>query len=349
MKYKEPFFIVSKKEIKRRIWDLKRRSDIVFYSHKTNPFIGKLITKMNDGIGLCLNHINSLRDLDEDTLKKSLYYVHSESKEEIEKILDKGIKKFIVDNENDLKKVISVGDVEDIYIRVKYREHTFYTGKYFVYGISWKKIEDIIKRYDLSNKYNLGLHFHKRTQNIGEWYIFEDFFDMFSENFLKKYDIRYVNIGGGIPWKYINSKPDLKYIFYNIDIFRKKLNDLNIKLVMEPGRYIAAPSVRLKVKVINKYEKTLVVNASIYNAYMDTYLLHHRLPILEESQNGKYCYTIKGNTLDSLDIFRYSACFENDIEIGDTLTFLNVGAYNFHCNFSFLSPIPYVIVDDFED
>ncbi len=338
-----PLFIVSKQEIISKLKELDQLFDEVYYSHKSNPFVGKLISKITHK--LSLNHINSLRDLDNKTLKNSLYYLQGESKKEIKDIVDKGLSKFIVDNENDLRNLLSVCDPSLLFLRVKYREHTFYTGKYFVYGMSWKKIPKIIERYKL-RKFDLGLHFHKKTQNVGEWYVIKDLFNIFNKDFLEK-NIKYINLGGGIPTKYVNSSPSLESIKKSIIEFKEEINNLNIYLISEPGRYIAAPSVRLHTKVINSYDDTLVVNASIYNAYMDTYLLHHRLPIIDEVEEGKFCYTIKGCTLDSLDIFRYKACFEKEKGIGDEIVFLNVGAYNFHTEFNFLDRIPYKVVEKF--
>ncbi len=338
-----PVFIVSKQEIINKLKELDKIFDEVYYSYKSNPFVGKLISKITHK--LSLNHKNSIKGLDKKTLRNSLYYLQGESKKEIEEIVDKGLSKFIVDNENDLRNLLSVYDPNILFLRVKYREHTFYTGKYFVYGMSWKKIPEIVDKYKLK-KFELGLHFHKKTQNVGEWYIMKDLFDMFNKDFLEK-NIKYINLGGGIPWKYVNSSPSLESIKRSIMEFKEKINNLNISLLSEPGRYIAAPSVRLHTKVINAYENTLIVNASIYNAYMDTYLLHHRLPVIDEVKKGRFCYTIKGCTLDSLDIFRYKVCFETEKSMGDEIVFLNAGAYNFHTEFNFLDRIPYKVVEKF--
>ena len=339
--YSDVEFLVSKKEIHKRIREITSFSDETYYSYKTNPFIGDYIAS-NNLLPLSLNLFYSLQHLSKRALSRSIYYLQGEDKQLIKKIVDMGITRFVVDNEPDLSRLLEVTLPKELFIRVKFREHTFYTGKNFVFGISWKKLLGLIKHYNLDRVDSLGLHFHRKTQNIGDWYITHEFKYLFpseAHRFIQK-----VNIGGGIPFVYANSQPDVSTILRDIASFRDYLHDHGLLLVIEPGRYIAAPSVKLRTRVINAYDNTLVVNASIHNAYIDTFLLNIRLRILDEQKQG-YCYTIKGYTLDSLDIFRYKACFSSQKKVGDEIIFLDAGAYNFHCSFNYLPVIPYRFID----
>ena len=306
---------------RKRINELRDIADIISYSYKTNPFIGDYIIKNTDLL-ISINNLKTYKKLKEIN-NRIIYFVQGEKKEELNQI---NPKYWVVDNINDYKKI---KDKNNIILRIKLREHSIQTSKFFVFGLRkeyWQK---------LLNKNNIiGVHFHKKTQNIGEWDLISEIDDLFSK-YLEK--IRYIDIGGGIPWKYINSNPPIKKILNKIKELRKYLNEYNIKLIIEPGRFIAAPSIILETEILNIYENTIIVNASLFNAFLDSYLLNIRLPVLGEGE-GEFYY-IKGNTPDSLDLFRYQTAIKPKKE--KYLFFLNIGAYNFHCNFNELEKIKY--------
>ena len=321
-------FILSRSEAMKKAREIISMADRAYYNLKTNPDVWDVIKAADIGAS-----VSSLAELEGLRPEKVMFYVQGQKREELKQLYDSGIEKFVVDNENDLKKIEEIGG--ELWIRVKMREHTFYTGKYFVYGMGWERVKEILRR----RKANLM--FHRKTQNVGEWDLKEEFRifeDVFSH-------IEEINIGGGLPARYANSNPDIPSIKSRIQDFREYLNDNGILMSMEPGRYIAAPSVRLETEVINAYGNTLVVDASIFNASMDTFLLNLRLPVMGEGK-GSRKYLIKGYSMDSLDIFRYKVLMEEK-SIGDKIIFLNAGAYNFYTEFSHLPRIRTEVVDDF--
>jgi len=352
-------FVLYKHKISEQYNKLKEISDIVSYSYKTNPMVGDFLIKMHKedvNKSILWLSINSKYTM----FKKNfdapiLFFMQGESKEEIKELLKK-TDKFAVDNENDLNNLLEVAEEErkkiTLFLRVKIREHTVNTGKYFVYGFKAERAKELLD--ELSGKnVDLAIHFHRKTQNVGEWYLKEDFEELF-EGYLDK--IKYVNIGGGVPWYYVNSKPNLEIIFNKIKEFKEWLNEKNIKLIIEPGRFIAAPAVDIESKVINVYDNNIVLDCSLFNAYIDTYLVHVRLPVegeVEEKtakelvKKGKevYKYLIKGCTPDSLDIFRYKVFLPFKVKIGDKIILKNAGAYNFHCDFNDLPKLEYEIRD----
>ncbi|MEM4500352.1 MAG: decarboxylase [Candidatus Woesearchaeota archaeon] len=344
------YFLVSKKKIIEQINSLRNYFDVISYSYKTNPFIGNLIFDMFKDIMFSIHSENELKTITDPS--RVLFFLQGHTFEEINQLFVKGIKNYVIDNETDLKQFLKVLEksnttIETLFFRLKFKEHTFYTGKYFVYGFDWKIASELIEKFDNPKITNLGIHFHRKTQNIGEWQIKEELEEIFSYNpkILKK--IKIVNIGGGIPWQYVNSKPDLSDIFNKIQSLKTFLNSMGILLMSEPGRFIAAPAVRLVATVKNVYDNTIILDCSIYNAYMDTFLLNLRLRLLNESEDG-YDYLIKGCSPDSLDIFRYKVKLKKKVKPGDKIVFLDAGAYNFYTEFQQLDKIEYVITDDFQ-
>ncbi|MFW6025221.1 MAG: decarboxylase, partial [Candidatus Woesearchaeota archaeon] len=322
-------------------------SDSVSYSYKTNPAVAKILYKTDSFFSI--NSYNTFKEIiKEVSNEKIIYFLQGEKRDKLKELVNK-LDWFVVDNENDLNKLLEISKELDkeinLYIRIKIKEHTIYTGKYFVYGISWMKANDIISNLDKSYIDKLGIHFHRKTQNVAEWDLKEDIHDALERDTLRQID--FLNIGGGVPYKYINSKPKLNYIFKKIKEFKEYLNQKNIKLVIEPGRFIAAPSLKLKAEILNIYEGNVILDCSIFNSYMDTYLMHMRLPIESEKDDGKFVYLIKGSSPDSLDIFRYKARFEKELKIGDKLIFNNAGAYNFHTEFGNMDKVETNFIDSF--
>ncbi|MCD6403473.1 MAG: decarboxylase [Candidatus Aenigmarchaeota archaeon] len=327
---------------------LKEYADEIVYSFKTNPVVGKVLESMSDcKFAICsFNSVDRIEDK-----SRIVYFLQGENEKEISIVLDKGVRSFVVDNENDLNRLLSILNKKkvkiELFLRVKVREHTIYTGKYFVYGISWKRANELISKLK-ENEYisTLGIHFHRKTQNVGEWFLKEDFEEIISEENRKL--INKVNIGGGIPVEYVNSKPDVKFILRMIKEFKQFLNEEGIELVVEPGRFLAAPAIRLETEIINVYGDTIVVDASLFNGAMDVYLLGYRYPVVGEKEKG-IKFLIKGRSPDSLDIFRYKVFFDHVPKVGDKIIFKNAGAYNFYTDFNDMPKIKTVIVERFEE
>ena len=325
-------FILSKKKAIEQYNSLRHLGEVC-YNLKTNPSVGEVLEKHTK----CRFVVSSPAGLAHIDPKRATYLVQGENLELLKKLHDSGVSSFIVDNENDLQKLLKVSDDIELYLRTKVKEHTVYTGKYFVYGMDWRRVRDIVPKLHVSS---LGIHFHRKTQNVGEWDLLRDLGPLLDAVGNK---IEKLNIGGGIPWRYVNSEPDILAILSNIEKLRDRLEPIGIKLVLEPGRYIAAPAVKLETGVINSYGQNLILDASIYNAAMDTYLFNIRLRVEGEAESG-HRYLLKGCSPDSLDIFRYKVFFPEPKTIGDQVVFLDAGAYNFHTDFAELPRIPVKVV-----
>ena len=324
-------FILSEKKALEQLEIMKSLSDEVSYSVKTNLEVAKILENK------CFMSVHSLQNLKLLKNKEKVWFFLQGNKE-----VPKGVTNFVVDNENDLKLLLNENRKINLLLRMKLREHTIHTGKHFVFGFSSSKINELLK--ELKNNKNinqLGIHSHRKTQNVSEWNLKEEL-----EDSIKDFSsIDLINIGGGIPAEYKNFRKEVKnHIFNKIRELKTFLNEKNIKMIIEPGRFIAAPSIKLECEVINVYDKNIIVNASVYNSAMDTFVAHIRLLVENEKEDG-YCYTIKGFTPDSLDIFRYKVYFDNELKVGDKITFINAGAYNYSSNYFNLDKIETEVIN----
>jgi len=333
-------FILSRKKVLEQYNILKNFADIVGYNFKANKEVGRIIEKETEA-PIIISSQNSLNEIEDK--KRIIYIVQGDDKEFLKFCIMSGVNNFIVDNENDLKRLLSLEEEINLLVRMKVREHTVYTGKYYVYGIHWKKIQEIIPELRKNkNIKTLGIHFHRKTQNVGEWFLKEEFLDVLNEDVINSIDL--INIGGGIPVEYANSKPNINVILNQIKEFKEFVNEFGLKLAIEPGRFIAAPPVKLETNVINSYENNLILDCSVYNTCIDIILMNVKLLVEGEKRFGKYKYLLKGFTPDSMDIFRYRVFFDEEKRIGDKIIFLNAGAYNFYTEFNNLPRLETIIV-----
>jgi len=338
----KPKFILSKSKALEQYKIAREQADIISYSSKTNPLITKILEENTDSY-FSIHFKNELKHIKDKS--RVIFLAQAWNNKEIQELLQQNINFFVVDNEADLDTLLNYLETNpkkiNLLLRLKLKERTLKTERYFVFGISSKIINKRIP--ELRNNPNigkLGVHFHRKTQNMAEWSLKYEMENILEENTL--YAIDFINIGGGLPSDYANTNVKvINSIITKIQEFRKFLQQNNIKLIIEPGRFISAPAVKLKTQIIGIDNNNIIVNASVYNSDMDALIVPVKLLVDGEGQ-GKH-YVIKGLTPCSMDLFRYKVFLENP-KVGDTLTFLNAGAYNFTTNFCDLDEIETEIV-----
>ena len=338
-KLNEAKFILSKNILKEQVKKLEDLGLKISYSYKTNRVVGKVLQNLEEGKNVYFS-IHAKEEIDEINNKSKIwFFTQAESEEELNEILNKEIRNFVVDNEIDFERLLKViekiGIKINLSLRMKFQEHRIGTGKYFVYGMPSKKVNELISKIKNNNFIErLGIHLHRKSQNTSEWEIIEELKDSLTEESLKR--INFVNIGGGLPSLYASSNVDVfDYIFSKLKNTKKWLEEKGIETIIEPGRFLAAPCVKLIVEIIQKYDNTLIVNTTLYNCALDTLLTETKMLIedeLSEEDEGEY-FLIKGNSPTRDDIFRYKVKLNKDIKVGDKIIFLNAGAYNYATDF----------------
>ena len=338
-------FILNKKKLLEQYNIMKGLTDEVSYSFKTNPFVGTILEKETNCIFSV--HSKNLLDLIKDK-KRVWFFAQAWDNEELDDLFNKKIDKFVVDNEMDLKTLMNYIEKNnkqiDLMLRMRLKEKTVHTGKHYVFGMFSEQINKFIpelKKNKLIRK--LGIQFHRKTQNISEWSLKEEVFSTLDKKTLDLIDM--MNIGGGIPIDYKNSRVKegvLPSIFNKIKELKKFLEKRNIKMIIEPGRFIAGPCIKLETYIKNIYNNNIVVDCSVYNSAMDTFVAHVRMNVENELESGD-AYTIKGSTPDSMDILRYRV-FLKKPKTGDKITFLNAGAYTFSTDFCRIEKLDIIIL-----
>jgi len=329
----EAKFILSKKKVLEQYDKLRDLGLKVSYSYKTNKEVGKVLQDVCSDCDFSIHAKEEIEMIKEKS--KIWFFTQAESEDELKEILDKGIRNFVVDNEIDLERILNVvkeiGEKINLSLRMKFQEHRIGTGKYFVYGMSSKIVNEIIGRIGEEQFIDkLGIHIHRKTQNTSEWEIKSEIEDSLINESLER--INFVNLGGGLPSVYRGYTSNiLDYVFERLSDAKKFLDDWKIETYIEPGRFIAAPSVKLETEIIQIQESNIVINTTIYNCALDTVMTGTKMLIEGELEVGKD-FLIKGNSPTRDDIFRYKVKLKNP-KIGDKVVFLNAGAYNYTTDF----------------
>jgi ornithine decarboxylase len=343
-----PQFILSKTKVLEQYHTVNQIADIVSYSSKTNQHVTKILEEKTDSL-FSVHFINELKHIKD--FSRVIFLAQGWKEKEINDLINKKISWFVVDNESDLDILLNVLENNKIskkinlLLRLKLKENTLRTERYFVFGmrseIVNKRIKEIKNNEKLKDKINhLGIHFHRKTQNMAEWDYASEIIDVIDNDTLRMIDI--INMGGGLPSDYANTNSNvLPTIINKIKEFKKTINNYTINLIIEPGRFIAAPACKLMTTIIGIHENNIIVNASVYNADMDALIVPVKLLVegeLQKDDPDAQPYVIKGSTPCSMDLFRYRVYLKNP-KVGDTLTFLNAGAYNFSTDFCDLEKI----------
>ena len=344
----EPHFVLSKSKLLEQVGVLENLGLKISYSYKTNRQVGNILQEEVPSIDFSI-HVDEEIEMIKDKSKIS-FFTQAETVEELKEILKSGIKSFVVDNEIDLERILRASEQMNIRInlslRMKFREHRIGTGKYFVYGMPSKKVNEIILEIkDNSLVNNLGIHIHRKSQNTSEWEIKEELEDSLTQESLERIDM--INLGGGLPVKYRSYASEvLSYIFQKLINVKKFLDKYNIQTIIEPGRFLSAPCIKLQTKIIQIQSNNLIINTTIYNCALDNILTGTKMLVeteLDENSDGQY-YLIKGNSPTRDDIFRYKVKLDNP-NVGDTITFLNAGAYNYTTDFFGYNKLETKIID----
>ena len=167
-------------------------------------------------------------------------------------------------------------------------------------------------------------------------------------------NIRYLNIGGGLGITYSDEKPPLPQEL--ADAVSPLVKDLDVTLVMEPGRVIVGNAGILVTKAL--YEKTArandslslmrrmndLIRPSLYGAY------HDIRPVSEALlHRPKHSVDVVGPVCESGDFLAKDRSLP-EVKPGDLLAVMSAGAYGFvmASNYNSRPRVPEVLVKDGE-
>jgi ornithine decarboxylase len=148
--------------------------------------------------------------------------------------------------------------------------------------------------------------------------------------------VRLLDIGGGFPRRYPGYEvPPLDDFF---DVIRRMRAQLPLaeggELLAEPGRALSAPGLSAVTQVLLRKEDRLYINDGMYGALWELRFNGHKRYLTHCYRNARKfsgkerAFRVFGPTCDSSDCLPEPLNLPADINVGDYIEFLSVGAYS---------------------
>jgi len=338
IKHKTPYFLFSKEKIKEQYKKAELICDKIVYPVKTNP--DKKIISVLSSVGSSFL-VSSLEEIKKVRNKKNIFLMTRNSEEkDLKNAFFSGIVNFIVDSNDSLVNLIKAAN-KKINVLLEFKSLLKIKSSYkkeLVHGFNEKEIIKNLKKLGKIGHVRLGLHNHLISQNtsLGYWKRNLERILLLLEK-IRKSDIKldFLDLGGGIPIEYTKKTPSFTRIRNLLLDYFKKYRRLfpNLKIFLEPGRFIVGPSGVLITKVKFVKDNMAVVDCSVYTSLMDTLIVNLEVPCYTtSSKKEKTNYIIRGKSTCSLDVFRKNAKL-NKLKKNDYIIFYNAGAYIFSSDF----------------
>ena len=350
-RYGTPCFIYSKAALEQNYHAYEKafedHSHLICYAVKANSNLAVLNILSKLGAGF---DIVSGGELDRVIAaggdpKKVTFSGLGKTTQEIYKALDAGIHCFNIESEAELLRIneiaVNNSQVAPISIRVNpdvnAETHPYIsTGlKENKFGISMEKaIQLYLHATEMKGICIKGLDFHIGSQLISIRPILDalDRILTLNEQLISRdVIIEHINIGGGLGVTYEDEIPPTPNEL--ILAVKEKLHGLDLKIVVEPGRSIAANAGILVTKVEylkNHEEKNFaiidgamndLIRPALYGAWQKI------VPVKKTEGNENTTYDIVGPICESADVLGKSRSLY--INAGDLLAIKSVGAYGF--------------------
>jgi len=306
--YQTPLYVYSANYIRNAYQKLKESfggfPTKICYSLKSNPniWIGKLLADLGAGADVTSGG-ELFRALKAGFNPEDIVFAGvGKSSREIVEALRSGVGLFSVESEQELRKISelaqSLNRVASISIRVNPNIDP-HTHEKITTGLRSNKfgvpIEEALRVYQLActlpaiRIVGIGMHIGSQLVNLDPVIqAANTILDMAEELINTGIRLEYLDIGGGFGIKYKDESPEDPEIVAKA--LERRLRDLKLKLIIEPGRFISGPSGALLTSVL--YTKTsggkkfVIVdagmNALIRPALYEAY--HHIQPLVRRDK-----------------------------------------------------------------
>lgn len=318
----------------------------IAYSYKTNPLLAKYIHRASCVMQVTsLSHFEAIKKMiGNDELKKCFFNTASLTEDVARKLATSSIQ-VVVDSRVQIELMSKigkeVGKVVPILLRldagIKMRNTPFSTSG-AVLGLSFEQARKVILSLSKHQWIEFrGIHNHAASQNtnLSSWKENTRALEKFIVSLPQSVPLHTFNLGGGYPIQYVNATPLCVHEIFS-EAFQPALQRIlkrfpNLRLVIEPGRFLVGPVGFLTATVTNlqpsKGVHGAVVNASLFATFADRFLSKMTFqPTVYAKRSGKKKYFIRGSSPASIDYF---GVYSNlpELRIGSTLIFGAMGAY----------------------
>jgi ornithine decarboxylase len=246
--------------------------------------------------------------------------------------LDYGITLFVVDNEDELLKLVPYKDSLSILVRMSIQNPGCVVNLSKKFGVAPEHAFELIQKSHSLGLHVKGISFHTGSQNESPLKYIEALEycrDICWKAALHDIPIEIIDIGGGFPINYLNPVLPMAQFCRPINEYLERYFS-RYRIIAEPGRVLSGPSVLLATKVIGRARRNDVwwyyIDEGMYGCFSGKMYDHADYPMFVSRTGKRYNSVLAGPTCDSIDVV-----YENInlplLEVGDILVFESMGAY----------------------
>jgi ornithine decarboxylase len=252
---------------------------------------------------------------------------------DIRTALSFGVRHFVVDNPDELRKFVKFRSRAALLIRVCFRSPAAVVDLSRKFGCDPDTVPDLLR---LAAELRIridGLSFHIGSQASDAAMVVKAIGacrDLLPIAQYAGHELSIVDIGGGYPVDYINCALPIEDYCAPI---REALRTLpsTIRVIAEPGRYIAAPSAIAVASVMGRAQRDgrwwYYLDDGLYGSYSGQMYDHAKYPLEALVPPGPtYPSILSGPTCDSIDVIREQLELPK-LDVGDLIVGRVMGAY----------------------
>jgi ornithine decarboxylase len=347
-KHGTPLFIIDHDRIRRNYRLFKKNLPRVqaYYAVKANSNQEIIKTLFDEGASFDVASYNEFIQVYE-------YIKHFEEKDKDFYIWDKiifsntikdrqtlqQIKKYrplvTYDNRDELVKIKKYCTTAGLVLRLKVPDTGSQVEMSSKFGIEPGEAMNLIRQSFDAGMVVEGLSFHVGSQctNLDNYTsALQIAAEIFNDARGKGYPLKIMDIGGGFPVSYDADVPRLERFARVINAECRRLFPADIELIAEPGRFMIANSATLVSEIIGRARRNgkifYHINDGVYHTFSGV-VYDHWIPNFHAIKKGKIeVCAVVGPTCDSFDKISVSEELPGNLEIGDYLYTVNIGAYS---------------------
>ncbi len=337
-KYGSPLLVISRQRLIGQYQELRRQLPGVslYYAIKAFPQLEVLNVLAEQGCHFDVaseGEIALLRQLS--VSGRKTIHTHPIKKDaDIRAALRGGSTTFVVDNADELKKLLAYRQRVGVLLRVSFRSNSAAVDLSRKFGCSPDQVVGIVEEARGMGIHIRGLSFHVGSQSLTPDTHVEaiDRCNLLIDdiNRSQKNPMNVLDIGGGFPVDYSNDQPDMDAYFQKIrDALARLPQDISV--IAEPGRFLVAPAVTGIASVSGQARRGdfqwYYLDDGIYGSYSGQLFDHVLYPLqILEDRGQREAAILSGPTCDSIDIIAEDLLLPQ-LREGDLIIGHMMGAY----------------------
>ncbi len=244
-----------------------------------------------------------------------------------------GVNRFAIDSFAEVEKIARIAGRARVYVRITVPNEGSEWPLSRKFGVDTDTALSILEYAKEKGLVPVGITFHVGSQcnNLRNWFIaIRNASELWERARRKGMRLLILNMGGGIPVRYINEALRVEDIAYYVrGLLRKYFPNPPYELQIEPGRGVVGDQGVMVVSVIGKArrgdENWLYVDTGVFNGLAEA-LGGIRYPVYLEREGELREWILGGISCDSMDVIAKGIHLPEP-EVGDRLYLLSAGAY----------------------